>query len=307
VSRLAAAIVATIGLIGTTWAASAEAAPNPPGYWQLGGDGGVFSFGGARFFGAAASDRMRCPAVTTDRDEPDGTCFAMASTPTGDGYWILNGDTGMIFAYGAAQLYGDPATTYAGAPREFLPTGRAIVATPDGHGYWVLESGASGLAQVLSFGDAADHGDTLRQHAAHVGVPVAMAATPDGGGYWIADSDGGVFAFGNAHFFGSMGGVKLQAPIVAMAATSDGRGYYLAAADGGVFTFGDAAFAGSAATLALRAPVVGIAVNRNGAGYWLAARDGGIFSFGGAPFLGSLADHPLARPVFAIAATPGVG
>lgn len=30
-----------------------------------------------------------------------------------------------------------------------------------------------------------------------------MATTPDDGGYWMAASDGGVFAFGDAAFFGS--------------------------------------------------------------------------------------------------------
>ncbi len=30
-----------------------------------------------------------------------------------------------------------------------------------------------------------------------------MAATPDGGGYWLVASDGGVFAYGDAGFYGS--------------------------------------------------------------------------------------------------------
>ena len=32
---------------------------------------------------------------------------------------------------------------------------------------------------------------------------VGMAATPDGKGYWLVGKDGGVFAFGDAHFYGS--------------------------------------------------------------------------------------------------------
>ena len=34
---------------------------------------------------------------------------------------------------------------------------------------------------------------------------VGMAATPDGDGYWVVASDGGVFAFGDARFYGSTG------------------------------------------------------------------------------------------------------
>jgi hypothetical protein len=53
----------------------------------------------------------------------------------------------------------------------------------------------------------------------HLNKPiVGIAATPDGGGYWLVASDGGVFTFGDAGYFGSMGGKKLSAPVVALAA-----------------------------------------------------------------------------------------
>src|SRR5689334_12193963 len=34
---------------------------------------------------------------------------------------------------------------------------------------------------------------------------VGMAATPDGRGYWLVASDGGIFTFGDAPFYGSTG------------------------------------------------------------------------------------------------------
>jgi len=43
---------------------------------------------------------------------------------------------------------------------------------------------------------------------------VAVASTPDGRGYWEGASDGGVFAFGDAAFLGSMGAARLAAPVV---------------------------------------------------------------------------------------------
>ena len=73
-----------------------------------------------------------------------------------------------------------------------------------------------------------------------------MAPTPDGGGYWLVASDGGIFSYGDAGFFGSRGGQPLNSPIVGMAATADGKGYWLVAADGGIFNYGDAGFYGSA-------------------------------------------------------------
>ena len=54
---------------------------------------------------------------------------------------------------------------------------------------------------------------------------VAVASTPDGRGYWEGASDGGVFAFGGAGFYGSTGSLHLNAPIVGLTPTSDGRGY----------------------------------------------------------------------------------
>jgi len=62
-----------------------------------------------------------------------------------------------------------------------------------------------------------------------------MTPTADGHGYWLVASDGGIFAFGNATFHGSMGGLSLNRPIVAMAANGM-QGYWLVAADGGVFS-----------------------------------------------------------------------
>ena len=74
---------------------------------------------------------------------------------------------------------------------------------------------------------------------------VGMAATPTGNGYWLVASDGGIFTFGDARFYGSTGGIRLNRPIVGMAATPTGNGYWLVASDGGIFTFGDARFYGS--------------------------------------------------------------
>ena len=46
---------------------------------------------------------------------------------------------------------------------------------------------------------------------------VGMSASPDGAGYRFVASDGGVFCFGSALFYGSTGNITLNKPIVAMA------------------------------------------------------------------------------------------
>ena len=133
---------------------------------------------------------------------------------------------------------------------------------------------------------------------------VGITATPDGKGYWQVASDGGIFAFGDAGFYGSMGGKPLNAGVVGIAATPDGKGYWEVASDGGIFAFGDAGFYGSMGGKPLNAGVVGIAATPDGKGYWEVASDGGIFAFGDAGFYGSMGGKPLNAGVVGIAATP---
>ena len=44
------------------------------------------------------------------------------------------------------------------------------------------------------------------------------------GGYWLVASDGGIFNFGDAKFYGSTGAIHLNQPVVGMAASSIGIG-----------------------------------------------------------------------------------
>ena len=122
---------------------------------------------------------------------------------------------------------------------------------------------------------------------------VALVATPDGHGYWLAGQDGGVFAFGDAQFAGSLPALGIPVDdIVGMATTPDGGGYWLVGQDGGVFAFGDAQFYGSAAPFNPQSPIIGIAATPDGKGYWLVGSDGGVFAFGDAQFYGSIRTTP---------------
>ena len=131
----------------------------------------------------------------------------------------------------------------------------------------------------------------------HLNAPiVGMAATASSNGYWLVAADGGVFAFGDAGFFGSMGGQPLNKPIVGMAATADGQGYWLVASDGGVFAFGDAGFHGSMGGTRSTSRSSAWPPTGTANGYWLVASDGGLFSFGDAAFYGSMGGKHLNRP-----------
>jgi hypothetical protein len=76
-------------------------------------------------------------------------------------------------------------------------------------------------------------------------------------GYRMVAADGGIFAF-DAPFFGSMGGQRLNAPVVGIATDPMTGGYWEVAADGGIFAF-NAPFFGSMGGVHLNQPVVGIA------------------------------------------------
>jgi hypothetical protein len=125
-----------------------------------------------------------------------------------------------------------------------------------------------------------------------------------GEGYRFVASDGGVFDFGDASFWGSTGSITLNRPVVGMASTPSTSGYWLVASDGGLFSYGDAQFFGSMGGHPLNQPIVGMASTPNGAGYWEVASDGGIFSFGNARFFGSTGGTRLNRPIVGMAPTP---
>src|SRR5467141_2368797 len=95
---------------------------------------------------------------------------------------------------------------------------------------------------VHAFGGAPSLGGPTMALSAPV---VGIGAPRSGRGYWLLGQDGGIFSYGDAHFYGSTGAMHLNQPVVGIAPTRSGHGYWLVAADGGIFSFGDAHFYGS--------------------------------------------------------------
>jgi len=149
-------------------------------------------------------------------------------------------------------------------------------------------------------------------YAGATGAPQSFFVSPVTGatgagasqGYWTVATDGGVFNYGDAGFYGSTGALHLNSPIWGMARTPDARGYWLVATDGGIFNYGDAGFYGSAGGIRLNQPIVGMAATPDGKGYWLVASDGGIFNYGDAKFFGSTGSIHLNQPIVGMAASP---
>ena len=243
------------------------------GFWLLGKDGGVFSFGTAQYFGSIGHLAGAKPVVS------------MAADPDGTGYWFVGPDGG-IFAY-KAPFWGSTGSIKLTRPIV------GMAPTPSGKGYWMVASDGG----IFAFGDAGFFGST---GAIKLNKPiVGMSPTPSGKGYWLVASDGGIFAFGDAKFFGSTGSMTLNEPIVGMASAASGKGYWFVARDGGVFNFGDAQFFGSAVN-GNPSPVVGMSATKAGMGYRVARADGSITFFGNAGAGGGLTGS-LAAPIVAIA------
>jgi hypothetical protein len=150
VSCLASLVGAALLAVGVEQAAPVSAQPDPTvvvgmaatpdggGYWEVGADGGIFSFGDAGFHGSMGGHPQNRPIV------------GMAATPDGAGYWEVGADGG-IFSFGDARFFG----SMGGHPLNRPIVGMA--ATPDGAGYW--EVGADG--GIFSFGDAPYQGSAV--------------------------------------------------------------------------------------------------------------------------------------------------
>jgi hypothetical protein len=202
------------------------------------------------------------------------------------GYSLVGSDGG-IFSFGSAQFYGSTGSLALQRPVV------GIVPTKDHGGYW-LDASDGG---VFSYGDTQFYGSIpgLGLHPAGSGLPhslnapiVGMVPSADDGGYFMVASDGGVFAFGDAHFAGScpgMGGCSGAA--VSVMPDASGNGYWLVTKSGSVYTFGDASYygapgnTGSAVTSAVRTP--------NGGGYWILTANGTVYNYGNAGNYGDAA------------------
>ena len=156
----------------------AAGTPGAKGYWLVGSDGGIFTYGDARYMGSTGSMRLNQPVV------------GMAATPDGGGYWLVARDGG-IFTFGSASFYGSTGGMRLNQPIVGMDR------TPTGHGYYLVAADGG----VFSFGDAVFRGSAGSMRLAQ--PVVGMAVDTTGGGYWLVAKDGGIFTYGDTLFSGS--------------------------------------------------------------------------------------------------------
>jgi SpoIID/LytB domain protein len=231
--------------------------PDGGGYWGVATNGGVYTFGDAKFYGSARTYSPPAPTV------------GLAVDPKTGGYWevLSNGGIYSFNApfYGSARTYSPPAPTVG------------LAVDPKTGGYWeVLSNGGIYSFNAPFFGSA-------RTYSPPAPI-IGMVVTPDGGGYWEFLSNGGIYSFGDARFYGSARTYSPPAPVVGMAVDPSTGGYWEVLSNGGIYSF-NAPFYGSARG-ATSTPIVGIASVASGGGYLLPTSGGVIYKYGSAPYYG---------------------
>jgi hypothetical protein len=163
--------------------------PAGGGYWLVASDGGIFTFGDARFHGSTGAVHLNQPIV------------GMAPTPSGNGYWLVAADGG-IFSFGDARFYGSGSglvsapvvgisrPTKAPVPASGLPVGGAEFDHPSGlafaNGYlWVTNQAGNSLTEILP-------ADPARWVATYSGFSSPRAIAAYGTDLFVANGTGSV-------------------------------------------------------------------------------------------------------------------
>ena len=258
--------------------------PTPHGYWLVGSDGGIFSFGSAQFYGSTGSLVLQRPVV--------------GIVPTADrgGYWLDASDGG-VFSYGDTQYYGSlpglglhPAGS--GLPNSLNAPIVGMVPSIDDGGYFMVASDGG----VFAFGDAHFAGSCPGIGSCS-GSAVAVMPDHSGNGYWLVTSTGNIYTFGDAPYFGAPG----RGTVTSAVATPDGKGYWILLSDGEVFPYGDAVNDGAPPSddFNFQDAATAIFSTSDGAGYWVSSALGAVYNFGDAPNDGGMAGTHLNGAIIA--------
>jgi hypothetical protein len=256
------------------------------GYWLVGSDGGIFTFGSAQFYGSTGSVRLQRPVVD------------MTPTSNRDGYWLVASDGG-IFTFGNAGFFGSipklgiaPAGTSGTSNRLNAPI-VGMVPSTDGGGYFMVASDGG----VFAFGDAKFEGSCPGIGGCS-GQAVAVMPDASGNGYWLVTATGHVYTFGDATNYGQPG--QQSSPVTSAARTADGGGYWILLANGTVDAYGDAPGLGApVGQTGGLSPASAIFATSDAAGYWVASASGAVYNYGDAPNDGSMAGTKLNGAIIA--------
>ncbi len=254
------------------------------GYWLVGSDGGIFTFGAAQFYGSTGSLKLQRPVV------------GIVSTKDDGGYWLDASDGG-VFSFGDTRFYGSipglglhPAGS--GLPNSLDAPIVGMVPSDDSDGYFMVASDGG----VFAFGDAHFAGSCPGIGGCSGAAVAVMPAS--GNGYWLVTQTGNVYSFGDASYYGAPG--NTGSPVTSAVRTPDGGGYWIVTANGIVYKYGDARDYGVApGVFGGSNPAAAIFTTSDGDGYWIASANGTVEQFGDAPNDGGMSGTRLNGSIIA--------
>ena len=148
------------------------------GYWLVAYDGGIFTFGDAKFYGSTGSMHLNQPVLGMER------------TASGKGYWLFARDGG-VFTFGDAKFYGSAGSLH------LTVAGRGDAAHARRTRLLDARPGRPGVRRSATRTSSA-----TSRAARTTAAPTACSCRRRGKGYWIATADGSVIAFGDAKRLG---------------------------------------------------------------------------------------------------------
>ena len=178
------------------------------GYWLLGRDGGIFTYGGAKFYGSTGGMHLNKPVNGMER------------TDGNSGYWLV-ADDGGIFSFGNAQvlrLDGRQAPQPAGARHGTHHVRQRLLAVRERRRHLHVRRRA-----VLRL---------ARRPAPQSSRSWRCSARRPGKGYWMLTADGRMFAFGDAKHYGDIAGCTNYGGATRLLVAPDGKGYWIATGNG---------------------------------------------------------------------------
>ena len=232
--------------------------------------------------------------------EPSSVVVAIARTPSGHGYWLMNAE-GQVFPFGDALSF-SLLNAFPEGDRPYV----SLVAAQNGKGLWALAAG--GKVNSLGRVPSVASGCPCEGICDCDTDPKGLVGLRDGNGLWVLLDNGQVETLGRVPHLGDFPPPPSGDTYIGMVATPSGRGLWAVTRGGRLSRLGRVS--GSIADCPGsgccddEGPCQGLVGTSNGSGLWVLGADGHVDALGRAPVLGNM-PPPLAGDGYtSMVATP---
>lgn len=178
----------------------AIASAAPEGFYAVTGNGAVYVYAGANYYGGIDGSTPKSPIVD------------IIVLPRGVGYRLVSAD-GSIYDFNVKQIpKGTPKSNGININTDESPIVKAW-STRSGDGYWLVDK----QGKVYAFGDAQYFGDASNQNLKDDNEVIGIWGSITDEGYTIVDEQGGKYEFpqgASPRCFGGVGEEKANKPYI---------------------------------------------------------------------------------------------